>query len=117
MSRRSGLLFVAPALLLFGLFVLYPMVSALSYAFFTWHGTTRGVFVGLSNFGALFTQQPFREQLPRAFGHNLAFFVGTMVIQNTLGLGQFMHRVGAIRTEPKALSDYFFDNPRIATGS
>jgi raffinose/stachyose/melibiose transport system permease protein len=87
MSRRSGLLFVAPALLLFGVFVLYPMVSALSYAFFTWHGTTRGVFVGLSNFGALFTQQPFREQLPRAFGHNLAFFVGTMVIQNTLGLG------------------------------
>ena len=37
--------------------------------------------------------------------------------QNTLGLGQFMHRVGAIRTEPKALSDYFFDNPRVATGS
>ena len=72
MSRRSGLLFVAPALLLFGVFVLYPMVSALSYAFFSWQGTTRGVFVGLSNFGTLFTQQPFREQLPRAFGHNLA---------------------------------------------
>ncbi len=37
--------------------------------------------------------------------------------QNTLGLGRFMHRVGAIRNEPKALNDYFFDNPRIATGS
>jgi NitT/TauT family transport system substrate-binding protein len=37
--------------------------------------------------------------------------------QNTLGLGQFMHRVGAIKTEPKALTDYFFDNPRTATGS
>ena len=37
--------------------------------------------------------------------------------QNTLGLGRFMHRVGAIRTEPKALSDYFFDNPRITAGS
>ncbi len=37
--------------------------------------------------------------------------------QNTLGLGQFMHRVGAIRTEPKSLSDYFFVNPRTATGS
>ena len=36
MSRRSGLLFVAPALLLFGVFVLYPMGSALSYAFFSW---------------------------------------------------------------------------------
>lgn len=37
--------------------------------------------------------------------------------QNTLGLGQFMHRVGAIKNEPKALSDYFFADPRIATGS
>ncbi|MHC2108572.1 ABC transporter substrate-binding protein [Methylobacterium sp. CM6246] len=37
--------------------------------------------------------------------------------QNTLGLGQFMHRVGAIRNEPKALDEYFFANPRIATGS
>ncbi|MBE7198595.1 MAG: ABC transporter substrate-binding protein [Parafilimonas terrae] len=37
--------------------------------------------------------------------------------QNTLGLGQFMHRVGAIKTEPKALSDYFFDSPRVAAGT
>ena len=37
--------------------------------------------------------------------------------QNTLGLGQFMHRVGAIKSEPTSLSDYFFDNPRTATGS
>ncbi len=36
--------------------------------------------------------------------------------QNTLGLGQFMHRVGAIKNEPKALNDYFFVNPRIAAG-
>lgn len=37
--------------------------------------------------------------------------------QNTLGLGQFMYRVGAIKTEPKALSDYFFADPRVAAGS
>ncbi|GJD54801.1 ABC transporter substrate-binding protein [Methylobacterium dankookense] len=37
--------------------------------------------------------------------------------QNTLGLGQFMHRVGAIKNEPKALEDYFFGNPRVAAGS
>lgn len=37
--------------------------------------------------------------------------------QNTLGLGQFMHRVGAIKNEPKALSDYFFADPRVAAGS
>jgi NitT/TauT family transport system substrate-binding protein len=37
--------------------------------------------------------------------------------ENTLGLGQFLHRVGAIRNEPAALADYFFDDPRIAGGS
>ncbi|SMO85016.1 ABC transporter substrate-binding protein [Paracoccus laeviglucosivorans] len=37
--------------------------------------------------------------------------------QNTLGLGQFLHRVGAIRNEPAQLSDYFFDDPRISGGS
>ncbi|PIK72093.1 nitrate ABC transporter substrate-binding protein, partial [Methylobacterium frigidaeris] len=37
--------------------------------------------------------------------------------QNTLGLGQFMHRVGAIKNEPKSLNDYFFVNPRVAAGS
>ena len=99
MSRRSGFLFVTPALLLFGVFVLYPMGSALSYAFFSWQGTTRGVFVGFENFAALFTQEPFTTQLPRAFGHNIAFFVGTMVIQNTLGLGiaVLLHKRGRTR--------------------
>ncbi|WP_295041978.1 ABC transporter substrate-binding protein [uncultured Paracoccus sp.] len=37
--------------------------------------------------------------------------------ENTLGLGQFLHRVGAIRTEPTAVSDYVFGDPRIGTGS
>lgn len=37
--------------------------------------------------------------------------------QNTLGLGRFLHRVGAIRNEPRAVSDYFFDDPRISGGS
>jgi len=34
-----------------------------------------------------------------------------------LGLGQFMHEVGAIKNQPKALKDYFFDDPRVAKGN
>ncbi|WP_018043224.1 ABC transporter substrate-binding protein [Methylobacterium sp. 88A] len=37
--------------------------------------------------------------------------------ENTLGLGTFMHRVGAIKAEPKTIGDYFFDDPRISNGS
>jgi NitT/TauT family transport system substrate-binding protein len=37
--------------------------------------------------------------------------------QNTLGLGEFLHRVGAIKNKPAAVKDYFFDDPRTASGS
>lgn len=87
MRRSTGLLFVAPALLLFGVFLLYPMVTAFSYSFFSWGGTQRGGFVGLDNFVTLFTKPPFTTQVPRALLHNILFFAGTMLIQNTIGLG------------------------------
>lgn len=94
MRRRTGLLFTAPALVLFGVFVLYPMVSAFSYAFFRWQGTARGGFAGLENFTALFTRAPFTTDLPQALVHNLLFFVGTMLVQNTVGLAiaYLLHR-------------------------
>jgi len=37
--------------------------------------------------------------------------------ENTLPLGRFLHRVGAIKNEPRALQDYFFDDPRTAGGN
>ncbi len=94
MRRRSGLLFVAPALVLFGMFVLYPMVTAFSYAFFHWEGTTRGGFAGVQHFVNLFTKAPFRTDLPRALWHNVLFFLGTMLFQNTIGLAvaTLLHR-------------------------
>jgi len=36
--------------------------------------------------------------------------------QNTLGLAQFMHKVGAIKTRPASWRDYFFDDPAIGQG-
>ena len=69
------------------MFVLYPMVTAFSYAFFHWQGTTRGgLRRGCSNFVTLFTKAPFRTDLPRALWHNVLFFLGTMLFQNTIGL-------------------------------
>ena len=37
--------------------------------------------------------------------------------ENTLGLGQFLYRVGAIKNQPTALKDYFFDDARTAGGN
>jgi len=37
--------------------------------------------------------------------------------RNTLGLAQFMHRVGAIKHQPASARDYFFEDPHNAKGS
>ena len=78
--------FLAPALVLYSVFVVYPLFAALQYSLFDWTGTVRRNFIGADNFVALFTTFPLDEKLVSAFGHNVVFFLGTMLIQNTLGL-------------------------------
>lgn len=41
----------------------------------------------------------------------------TVTPQNTLALGQFMYRVGAIKHNPESIKDYFFDDPHVASGN
>ena len=86
LPRRIGALFVLPSLLLFAVFVAYPMFTALSYSFFDWTGINRGEFIGLGNYSDLFTRLPYKNALPNAFGHNQLLFLGAMVFQNTVGL-------------------------------
>lgn len=86
MKRSTGLLFVLPALLLFGAFILYPVLTSFSYSLFEWNGTKRRGFAGLDNFTTLFTKLPYTESVPNALVHNVLFFLGTMIIQNSIGL-------------------------------
>ncbi|GAA3931867.1 sugar ABC transporter permease [Microbacterium soli] len=83
---RSAMVFLLPALVLFGIFVLYPMLTAFSYSFFSWRGTARSDFSGLDNFFTLFTQDPYKRDIPNAFLHNVLMFIGAIVGQNTLGM-------------------------------
>ncbi len=85
-SRLTIALFLLPAFLLYTIFMIYPLVQALIFSTFEFNGLVRGAFVGLQNFEQLFSRYPISEQLPRAFVHNIYFFIGTMLIQNTLGL-------------------------------
>ncbi len=91
--------FVVPAAILFGVFVLYPMVTALTYSMFSWQGTRQAGFVGLGNFMTLFNAEPYRTQIPRAFLHNTLLFAGAMVVQNSLGLflATVLHRYDSVR--------------------
>jgi raffinose/stachyose/melibiose transport system permease protein len=86
-SRRLWLaIFLAPALILFAIFITYPIVSALAYSLFAWEGIGRRGFVGLANFARLFSTFPYPRLLGNAVVHNIAVFVLTMAIQNVSGL-------------------------------
>lgn len=80
------LAFLLPGLLLYTVFIVYPLISALQYSLFRWSGTRQGGFAGLANFGDLFTRYPLSEQVWRALEHNALFFAGTMLVQTTAGL-------------------------------
>ena len=56
-------LFLVPALLLYSLFVVYPLLTGLSYSVFSWKGTVRDAFVGVDNYVGLFTNEAFRSKL------------------------------------------------------
>lgn len=93
-------LFVLPALALFTVILLYPMLSALGYSLFEFGGGTRILrFNWFANFATLFTELPFRQQLPLAFRNNVMLFVGTVVMQNSLGLflAVQLQRFGPVR--------------------
>jgi raffinose/stachyose/melibiose transport system permease protein len=86
MRWRTAACFCAPAFVLYSLFVVYPLLSALGDSFWRWQGTARGEFAGLGNYTSLFTTFPINHQLWPAFWHTVVFFVGTMILQNTVGL-------------------------------
>ncbi len=90
-AGRTGLGWIAgftlPALLLYGLLIVVPLVTAFYYGFFHWEGTQRAGFAGLGNYQEVLTRYPLGDEIPVALWHNVLFFVGTMAIQNTVGLG------------------------------
>ncbi|WP_455663400.1 carbohydrate ABC transporter permease [Pradoshia sp.] len=71
-----------PALIIYVLFIVYPLLAALTYSFFDWEGIKQGAFIGLGNYKDLFTLEPFRGMFWNAFGHNILYFVLQMIVQN-----------------------------------
>ncbi len=94
LPQRIAWMFILPAVVIFSIFVLYPMATALTYSMFEWQGTTRGNFIGIDNFLKLFNEEPFKTQIPRAFAHNFLLFGAAMVVQNSVGLflAELLHR-------------------------
>lgn len=85
-SKSTFYLLILPALIVYAVFMLLPLLASLGLSFFEWTGYGEKTFVGLDNFVKLFTLQPYPQRLLNALGNNLYFFVVTMLIQNVLAL-------------------------------
>ena len=62
-NKTFIILGLSPALLVFSLFVLYPIVRSFMYGVYSWNGLSKPVFVGLENFRQIFTDPIFWKSL------------------------------------------------------
>ncbi|WLR61474.1 carbohydrate ABC transporter permease [Guptibacillus hwajinpoensis] len=75
-------LFTAPALIIYLVYVIYPILSTLGYSFYSWDGTNDKTFIGLDNYVQLFNDAVFWTSLT-----NNAWVVLTSVfVQIPLGM-------------------------------
>lgn len=81
-TGAANLLFVAPAILLFGFFVLLPLGSAGYHAFTSWNGFTAPQWVGFANFTRAFTDVTHLW----AYIHVILYILGTLVFEVSFGL-------------------------------
>ncbi|WP_334103464.1 sugar ABC transporter permease, partial [Mesotoga prima] len=81
---RYLLVFILPALILYSIFIIYPLFDSLILSFFSWSGVGPRTFVGLKNFQTLFSGS-FSKELFNAFFHNVYFFIMLTILE--LGLG------------------------------
>ena len=88
LSRRArrrrwvGLLYLSPALLLYGLIVLLPLLQTLNYSLYKWDGVSEPTWVGLHNYLQL-GRDP---RMLAAFGHVLVLIVMFGLVPLGLGL-------------------------------
>lgn len=77
--------FLAPAVLVYTVFMVYPLLDSLRLSFFTTMANER-VFAGIQNYVRLFTDENWSWHFWNAFKNNVIFFVIHMLVQNPIGL-------------------------------
>ncbi len=97
--------YLLPALLIYTVFMAYPLLSSVKMSFYASQGAAGSTFVGFDNYIRLFTQGEQATRYWGALGNTFYFFFIHMVVQNILGLlfalmlsSPFQRGAGAYRT-------------------
>jgi raffinose/stachyose/melibiose transport system permease protein len=81
--RLAGALYIGPAAVVYGLFILWPLWRVLILSFERWDGYGPSSFIGFANYGTLWSDPGFASELR----HSLLWFAVALVIPVLLGLG------------------------------
>lgn len=81
-ARTIGYVYILPALIVFVLFVLLPLLQSLRYSFYDWDGLSVATWVGLDNYLALVTDTSLRAP----FGHALVLLIFYSLLPVVIGL-------------------------------
>jgi raffinose/stachyose/melibiose transport system permease protein len=90
-SRRRSfpvhiLIFLAPAVLIYTVFMIYPIFDSLWLSLTNRTAEWDQIFVGLQNYQTLLSRQEWLNPLWNALRNNILFFVIHMLVQNPIGL-------------------------------
>jgi raffinose/stachyose/melibiose transport system permease protein len=78
--------FLAPAVAVYTVFMIYPLLDSLRLSFFTQNAQNAETFAGLQNYVRLLTDPLWSPRFWGAFRNNLVFFAVHLLVQNPLGL-------------------------------
>ncbi len=78
--------FLAPAVAIYSLFMIYPLIDSLILSLQNKNPDGAAVFVGLQNYQTLFSSENWSKPFWNAFWNNIEFFLYHMLIQNPVGL-------------------------------
>ncbi len=87
-GKRAGLLllFLGPAVAIYTLFSIYPLIATMGLSTYTSDPSGARHFVGLANFEVLLGNSLWSKPFWNAFGNNLIFFAVHMCVQNPIGI-------------------------------
>jgi raffinose/stachyose/melibiose transport system permease protein len=78
--------FLAPAVLIYTVFMIYPLIDSLRLSFFTQDARRIESFAGFDNYVRLFTDSNWAPRFWNAFQNNVVFFIINMLVQNPVAL-------------------------------
>jgi raffinose/stachyose/melibiose transport system permease protein len=78
--------FLAPALIIYTLFSIYPLADTIVSSFYHKQNDGHFSYVGFGNFKTLLTDTTWSVPFWNAFGNNIKFFLIHMFVQNPIGL-------------------------------